>query len=82
MPHTHRCHGEEDNVVYELAKNKNLLEANSMRYDLFTLMRSDGSTVPTEVSEKLMLLAITIVEEYKDEMKLYTGSLGNFIMEK
>lgn len=68
--------------MYELARNYGLLETNSIRYDAFTLMKSDGSTVPADLSQKLMLLAIKIVEIYKDEMKEYKGSLGSFIMEK
>lgn len=76
------CHGEEDNVVCELAKKHKLLEANTLSYDTFLLIRSDGCEVPTEMSDKLMELAIMIVEAYKDEMKAYKGSLGNFIMEK
>lgn len=79
---SNRCHGQEDNVVYELAKNYGLLETNTLRYDTFPLMKSDGSTVPADLSQKLMLLVITIVEIYKDEMKEYTGSLGSFIMAK
>lgn len=79
---SNRCHGQQDNVVYELAKNYGLLETNSLRYDTFTLMKSDGSTVPADLTQKLMLLAITIVEIYKDEMKEYKGSLGSFIMSK
>lgn len=79
---SNRCHGQEDNVVYELAKKYGLLETNTLRYDTFTLMKSDGSTVSEDLTQKLMSLAISIMEIYKDEMKEYKGSLGNFIMAK
>lgn len=48
----------------------------------FFLNRSDGTVLSAEWGDKLMALVISIVEAYKDEMKVYQGSLGDFILEK
>lgn len=77
-----RCHGEKNNVVYELAKDNGLLGKNTVRYENLTLMKSDGSTVPKDLSQKLLELSTKISENYEDEMKEYKGSLGSFIMAK
>lgn len=45
-------------------------------------MKSDGSTVDTELSQKLLEISSKIIENYEYEMKEYKGSLGSFIMAK
>lgn len=77
-----RCHGEVDNVVYEMAKNKNLLSSNGPRYETFQLIRSNGTIVDTHLSDKLALLANSIVEENENEKKSFKGSFGNYFSEK
>lgn len=77
-----RCHGEQDNVVFELAKNENLLSSNTNRYRMFQLIRSDGFIVPEQLSNKLNSLAVEIIETGEDEKLLYNGSLGNYFTEK
>lgn len=75
-----RCHGEEDNIVYDLAKDKNLLSSCPLRWDKYRFVSSDGRPLPEKISEKLSDLCMNISESDKvDEMKSYNGSLGNFI---
>lgn len=77
-----RCHGETDNVVFELARNKGLLESNGARYTNFQLIRSDGSIVHRHLSDKLSTLANQIVDENERDKSLFQGSLGNYFAEK
>lgn len=80
IPLHHRCHGEKDNVVYGLAKNMDLLSTNIPRFK--QLIRSDGSIVSQQLSNKLTDLSMLIVEANEEEKLLYNGSLGNYFMEK
>lgn len=75
-----RCHGENDNVVFELANKYDLL--GNFEMDTFQLIKSDGTVLPTEISDKLVKLFFSISDVYEEEMKLYKGSLGDFITEK
>lgn len=71
-----------DNVVYEMAKNDNLLSTSGPRYITFQLIRSNGSIVNKELAIKLALLANSIVNENETEKKLFNGSFGNYFSEK
>lgn len=77
-----RCHGQLDNVVHELGSKFNVFASNTAKYDGSKFYQSDGTLLSSEYGDKLMALVISIVEEYKDEMVRYQGSLGNFILEK
>lgn len=78
------CHGEKDNVVFELATShqSDLLESNTAKYDRFELVRSDGQVVDKAISDKLVVLAVSAVELFKEEIANFDGSLGNFITKK
>lgn len=78
----YRCHGEVDNVVNELGKSYNLFDSAKTKYDSFLFINSNGDKIPYEDGESLMKLAISIVEDYKEELKTYKGSLGAFIVQK
>lgn len=75
-----RCHGEVGNVVYDMAKDKNLLSSNVPRYDEFNFVRSNGEPIPHNISEKLINLASNIVDrnDKRIEKRAYHGSLGNY----
>lgn len=79
-----RCHGEKDNVVYEMAKDKNLLAGGSEFVMLENFIRSNGEKLPDELTAKIASLAFEIYEgdSYDDEKTAYHGSLGNFFAEK
>lgn len=77
-----RCHGEENNVVYELAKDTGLLSSNMPRYLRFNFFRSNGEEIPKKTADRLSEIAFQIIEGFEDEKNQYNGSLGNFFAEK
>lgn len=79
-----RCHGEEGNVVYSMAKDKNLLSSNVPRYEKFNLFRSNGERIPEKSTEKLMEMAWSILDREIDRegKRSYEGSFGNYVAEK
>ena len=76
------CHGEKNNVVFELAKDADLL-VTSGEYN-FEFVRSNGEKIPSEISEKLSKIAWDIYggDDYVELQKTYHGSRGNFFAEK
>lgn len=76
------CHGEKDNVVFELANKLNVFSSASTKYNEFELRQSDGTIVNREKGNLLAELAMSLVECYKGELKDYQGSLGHFIVNK
>lgn len=59
-----------------------MFESATTKYDKFLFIRSNGEWIKDEIGDKLMGIAISLVEDYKDELKTYQGSLGSFIIEK
>lgn len=82
----HRCHGEKNNVVYELAKDADLLARNKESNPLKTpnYVRSNGEEIPPEISSKLFALFYNIYEgdDFAEEQKNFRSSRGNFFAEK
>lgn len=76
------CHGEKDNVVFELSNKFKVFESATTKYDKFLFIRSNGEWIKSEIGDKLMAIGISLVEDYKEELKTYQGSLGSFIIEK
>lgn len=79
-----RCHGEMNNVVYEMAKDKDVLDADHeipLRKDF---IQSDGKEIPDEISIKLANVSFNIYlgEYYDEEKNNYNGSFGNFFTDK
>lgn len=76
--------GEKGNVVYELAKDKNLLERSIDVLGYYTFIQSDGQVIPSDLSKKLVDLAMEIYDDdkYAQEKRAYNGSFGNFFAEK
>lgn len=79
-----RCHGEEGNVVYEMARDKNLLSSCKLKWEVFDFIRSNGDAIPQSTSHKLSDLCMDIYasDEIIAEKLAYNGSLGNFFAEK
>lgn len=79
-----RCMGEKGNVIYELASDKSLLERSVDVLGYYKIIRSDGQVIPSELSTKLVDLAMEIYgdEKYHQEKRMYHGSFGNFFAEK
>lgn len=78
------CHGEKDNVVYELVTRlqKDLLEGDSGKHEHYLLIRSNGQAVNQEVTDKLMKLVYSIEDDNEAEVKDFQGSLGAFVTQK
>jgi len=76
------CHGEEGNVVYNLASPYKLFESATTKYDKFKFIFSDKQELDQGIGDRLMELAIETVECYKDDICKYRGSLGSFIVKK
>ncbi|XP_031636095.1 spermine oxidase-like [Contarinia nasturtii] len=78
------CHGEEGNVVYDMAKDKNLLSSNVPRYDSIEFVRSNGEKVPQNITDKLGNLMDELLDrdDKREEKSDYQGSFGNYIAER
>lgn len=76
----HMCHGEKGNVVWDLAKDHNLLEPMSVKFDQWTISNSNGTVLPLEESQRLLKLGDEIMD--MEDLGLHQGSIGNFFMEK
>lgn len=83
MKNNNRCHGEKNNVVYEMAKDKNLLGRWEMER-LETLIRSNGEEISSDLAKKLSNTAFDIYDgdTYETEKKNYPCSMGNFFAKK
>ncbi|EAT38750.1 AAEL009396-PA [Aedes aegypti] len=76
------CHGEVNNVCYELGSKLNVFGSNKFKYEDFELVMSNGEKVPQEKSQKLMSAIWSILASHRNELSRYRGSLGSFILEK
>ncbi|XP_053674421.1 spermine oxidase-like [Anopheles nili] len=75
------CHGEQGNVVYQLAKvYPGLLKSSIIADEDAALIRSSGIKVPDAVAERLQTMAEDIVNS--DERDAFAGSLGEFFTQK
>ncbi|XP_058832606.1 spermine oxidase-like [Topomyia yanbarensis] len=73
------CHGEKNNVVFEMAGPLGLLES-SVVAERNILLKSNGEVVQQEYTDRLMALADKIVES--EELYAYGGTLGDFFTER
>uniref|UniRef100_A0A182S6F0 Amine oxidase domain-containing protein n=1 Tax=Anopheles maculatus TaxID=74869 RepID=A0A182S6F0_9DIPT len=73
------CHGEVDNIVYEMVKEYPDLLKSSIVADDAALVLSDGERVPDSIVQKLSILAEEIVES--EARQSYAGSLGEYFTE-
>lgn len=76
------CHGEQGNVVHEMAAPLALLDSATTKYDRFLYIFSNGEPLNQAVGDRMTELAIEIVECYKDDISKFRGSLGSFIVAK
>lgn len=79
-----RCHGEKRNVVYELAKDKNVLAHSNKEISFTTFIRSDGEVIPSELSKKLSDFSLQLYDsaDNDDEKSSYASSYGNYFAKK
>lgn len=78
----HRCHGEKGNVVYDMAKDKNLLAPSVPTLKRFNFIRSNGEQIPQDMDEKLSSIYFQVQDGFEEEKINYNGSYGNFFAEK
>uniref|UniRef100_A0A1A9WNE7 Amine oxidase domain-containing protein n=1 Tax=Glossina brevipalpis TaxID=37001 RepID=A0A1A9WNE7_9MUSC len=56
------CHGEEDNVVYEMLADRDMLETSAAVYNKYDCIRSNGEVLSENVTEVLKLAIATIFD--------------------
>lgn len=76
------CHGEKDNVVYELVKDKGYLDTTGNVYDDYDVIRSNGEVVQQSHSEKLKEIIDIYLSSKKKDLPRYGGSLASYLREK
>lgn len=57
------CHGEENNIVYELVKDLDLLSSSTNSYDDYTFYDSSGNLADKSVTDKLVALCDSIARD-------------------
>lgn len=72
------CHGQENNAVFELVKDKDLLQHSEPWDESYKLVRSNGEIVDDYTSKKLKGIFEKIQENKKDHLKNYNDSLGTY----
>lgn len=75
-------HGEIDNVVYEIVRDRDWLETTGEIYQTYECIRSNGELVPTEIVERLKEILRYILENNSEDLALYEGSLGDYLNER
>lgn len=80
-----RCHGK--NVVYKMAKGKDLLSPATFQWEEYDFLRSNGEMIPQSKSKKLCDLAFSIYDAdegspLEEEKKAFKGSFGTFFSRK
>ncbi|XP_053663422.1 spermine oxidase-like [Anopheles marshallii] len=75
------CHGEEGNVVYQLASvYSGLLKSSIIADEDAVLIRSNGVRVPEAVADRLQTMAEEIIES--DARDTFEGSLGEYFTQE
>ncbi|XP_053686694.1 spermine oxidase-like [Sabethes cyaneus] len=73
------CHGEKQNVVFELANPLGLLESSVINSN-YVLVQSNGDIVDQTLSARLFKLADEIAES--EDLDTYGGTFGDFFTER
>ncbi|KAL5280241.1 hypothetical protein ACFFRR_004298 [Megaselia abdita] len=76
------CHGEKDNIVYELVKDKNYLDSTENIYDDYDCIRSDGEVLSETTSNKLKEILEEYLDSKKEDLPTFEGSLASYLREK
>ncbi|XP_055916917.1 spermine oxidase-like [Eupeodes corollae] len=74
------CHGQKNNVVYELAsKEENLLEHSGEDFDKFDCIRSNKDVVAEKTIDRLKTIFESIMKKGEKELLTYDGSVGKYV---
>lgn len=76
------CHGKENNIVYEMVGESDVLSETDAGFGKMSFVRSDGSLVDERHCEHLMNLCTYILEDNREELANYENSIGKFLVEK
>ncbi|XP_011290450.1 spermine oxidase [Musca domestica] len=76
------CHGEKDNMVYELAHKHDLLESTGDVYESYQCVRSNREVVPEDVSQRLKDIVNDSLVTRQMELRNCNGSLGSYLNNK
>ncbi|KAH8372922.1 hypothetical protein KR009_008134, partial [Drosophila setifemur] len=78
------CHGERDNIVYELARQQEeeLLESTGPVYENYQCVRSNGEVVADEVASRLKAIVGESLVTRQLELRHCSGSLGSYLTNK
>ena len=72
-------HGEKDNVVYELASNRNYT-CDSSVFDRMICSRSSGEVIDQELADKLVEISSKVREKYPENDVSAFKNCGEFYM--
>lgn len=75
-----RCHGEQNNIVFELGESLDSFSSNSARNDRMLLIESSGTWVHQPIADHLMDVVLSILDS--NDLDDFGGSLGTFITER
>ncbi|XP_034652951.1 spermine oxidase [Drosophila subobscura] len=78
------CHGERDNIVYELTRRQEeeLLESTGPVYENYQCVRSNREVVPENVASRLKAIVGDSLVSRQLELRHCSGSLGSYLTNK
>lgn len=76
------CHGEQNNIVYELVKDLDLLSSSTNSYDDYTFYDSRGNLVDKSITDKLFLLCQSIAHDDDSKESIECESFGEYFVKR
>lgn len=76
------CHGEQDNIVHQLAAKHDLLESTGPVYENYQCVRSNREVLPDNVANRLKAIVGDSLVTRQLELRHCSGSLGSYLSNK
>lgn len=78
-----RCHGEEDNAIFNLVKNHGVLDKSDRlrNYPEVQFLSSTGEKLDQDKCSRIVGFVMAILHD-EEELKKVKGSLGSFVLQK
>lgn len=76
------CHGEQDNIVHQLAAKHDLLESTGPVYENYQCVRSNREVLPDNVANRLKGIVGDSLVTRQLELRHCSGSLGSYLSNK
>lgn len=70
------CHGEKNNIVYEMVKDLNLLGTSHNNYQDNTYYLSNGKIIDKSLTDQIFAIASSIMED--ESLATYDGPFGTY----